>query len=518
MSKKYVIPFLLFAICYSFLTAQYTLDEIVSWELPEDMTFNCNNINNAGSDLNNDGFDDYIYRNNGDPYTFQFFMGSAIPGSTFDFEIEVPFGAGSPSWGGDLNGDGFKDIVYSVCTNWEDPGDIYICYGGYEIDLIPEIILSGEDYVPDAYHLGYRGFNGGYDFNNDGYDDLLANGDGPDGLWNGVVQIFSGGNDFSTAPSFQLDGSLGNFLGQYKAVGDFNGDGFDDLIISRNMNDSYIVKFELYLGDILLSCTPQSVTDQQFQISAEPFISYGSGDLNNDGYEDALISYAGIFLGNAEAELELIYPSNEFLTKININGDVYDDVIYCAASTGIIDICYGSSNFEFNPEISFEGHYVYCNVGDYNNDGEDELLINNGTHPNLSNSVTLYGLTGSSYSEDIVLSTDCSKSMISNYPNPFNPSTTISFELNTESTSLRQGYAGQAENTEVEIYNIKGQKIKSLSPSLCHPEHVEGRGDNTVNTVTWPGTDQSGKPVASGIYFYKLNVENSPVKKMILLK
>jgi len=99
---------------------------------------------------------------------------------------------------------------------------------------------------------------------------------------------------------------------------------------------------------------------------------------------------------------------------------------------------------------------------------------------------------------------------LSNYPNPFNPTTTISFELNTESTSLCQGYAGQAENTEIEIYNIKGQKIKSLPiPSSSH---------SPINSVTWPGTDQSGKPVASGIYFYKLNLENSPVKKMILLK
>ncbi len=52
-----------------------------------------------------------------------------------------------------------------------------------------------------------------------------------------------------------------------------------------------------------------------------------------------------------------------------------------------------------------------------------------------------------------------------NYPNPFNPTTTISFALNTDST----------ENTELEIFNAKGQKVKSFPPSSCHPEPDEGR-------------------------------------------
>ena len=89
---------------------------------------------------------------------------------------------------------------------------------------------------------------------------------------------------------------------------------------------------------------------------------------------------------------------------------------------------------------------------------------------------------------------------LSNYPNPFNPSTTISFELNTET----------AENTELVIYNLKGQKVKVFSNLQI---------TNSLNQqIVWNGTDQSGHPVSSGIYFYKLNVENSPTGKMLLLK
>ncbi len=97
---------------------------------------------------------------------------------------------------------------------------------------------------------------------------------------------------------------------------------------------------------------------------------------------------------------------------------------------------------------------------------------------------------------------------LENYPNPFNPSTTISFSL---TTSLRNASARQAEiseNMELVIYNLKGQKVKTLP--------VTQSGDEGL--VIWNGKDQNNQPVSSGIYFYKLNTENSPANKMILMK
>ena len=88
-----------------------------------------------------------------------------------------------------------------------------------------------------------------------------------------------------------------------------------------------------------------------------------------------------------------------------------------------------------------------------------------------------------------------------NYPNPFNPTTTISFELNTENT----------EHTELTIYNLKGQKVKQLiSDQLSAGEH----------SVVWDGRDENNQPVGSGIYFYKLKVndKNIAVRKCLLLQ
>lgn len=114
---------------------------------------------------------------------------------------------------------------------------------------------------------------------------------------------------------------------------------------------------------------------------------------------------------------------------------------------------------------------------------------------------------GISNSEDHLLST--TNYQLSNYPNPFNPSTTISFELNTENI----------EDIELIIYNLKGQKVRDISSSLCHPEPVEGRGENKYS-ISWNGTDQTNQPVSSGIYFYRLRIDGKDIKsrKMILLK
>lgn len=85
-----------------------------------------------------------------------------------------------------------------------------------------------------------------------------------------------------------------------------------------------------------------------------------------------------------------------------------------------------------------------------------------------------------------------------NYPNPFNPETTIQYSLLQES------------KVELNIYNIKGQKVKTL---------VNETLESGNHTVIWNGTDNNGKSVSSGIYFYKMKTDNhEETKKMILMK
>ena len=108
---------------------------------------------------------------------------------------------------------------------------------------------------------------------------------------------------------------------------------------------------------------------------------------------------------------------------------------------------------------------------------------------------------GPTYTPDDILNAITAK-LHQNYPNPFNPSTTISFNLTTEIT----------ESTELVIYNLKGQKVKTFT-------FPNGGLGTSEQNVVWNGEDDSGKPVSSGVYVYKLksgDFEKS--KKMLLIK
>jgi flagellar hook capping protein FlgD len=87
----------------------------------------------------------------------------------------------------------------------------------------------------------------------------------------------------------------------------------------------------------------------------------------------------------------------------------------------------------------------------------------------------------------------------SNFPNPFNPTTTIMFSIPEES------------KIGLFIYNIKGQRVKTI----LNDEFERG-----IHDVVWDSEDNSGKLVSSGVYFYKFEVngEAKALKKMLLLK
>ena len=100
--------------------------------------------------------------------------------------------------------------------------------------------------------------------------------------------------------------------------------------------------------------------------------------------------------------------------------------------------------------------------------------------------------------------------ILCNYPNPLNPMTTISFGSIAPvlcSSDTAEGGKG-AKDTKLEIFNVKGQKIKQYSIA-----------DNQYS-ITWDGTDNSNQPVPSGVYLYGLKIDDRMVKteKMLLIK
>jgi methionine-rich copper-binding protein CopC len=88
-----------------------------------------------------------------------------------------------------------------------------------------------------------------------------------------------------------------------------------------------------------------------------------------------------------------------------------------------------------------------------------------------------------------------------NYPNPFNPETSIDISIpEVKDLSI----------ITVDIFNINGQKIKTL---------FKGELEPGIHSLKWNGTDDLGKQVSGGMYFYYLKTNKfQQIKKMILLK
>ena len=93
---------------------------------------------------------------------------------------------------------------------------------------------------------------------------------------------------------------------------------------------------------------------------------------------------------------------------------------------------------------------------------------------------------------------DTGLALLPNYPNPFNPGTTIRYDLSS------------TQQVQLSVYDVQGRLVKSLT------DRVETAG---VHEVSWQGKDNKGQVVASGIYFVRLTGENQvATRKIILLK
>jgi len=95
---------------------------------------------------------------------------------------------------------------------------------------------------------------------------------------------------------------------------------------------------------------------------------------------------------------------------------------------------------------------------------------------------------------------------ITNYPNPFRNSTTISFDLTSEHTKRSPAFNG---NTEISIYNIKGQKVRSFSNLQID--------SSSIQKIEWNGRDENYREVGPGIYIYKLKIGDQKIQKKMLL-
>ncbi len=125
-------------------------------------------------------------------------------------------------------------------------------------------------------------------------------------------------------------------------------------------------------------------------------------------------------------------------------------------------------------------------------DPNDEEPIQTVEVTDLEGEVTLTATAISDPGDDLIVK---SPKLYNAYPNPFNPSTTIRVDM---------AKTGQA---SLIIYNVIGQKVKTL---------FNGNLPQGTQKFVWNGTDDSGKQVASGLYFYQLKTNNTKITKAVM--
>ncbi|HEX38287.1 MAG TPA: CocE/NonD family hydrolase [Candidatus Cloacimonetes bacterium] len=190
--------------------------------------------------------------------------------------------------------------------------------------------------------------------------------------------------------------------------------------------------------------------------------------------------------------------------ELMIPGEIYPVTIEIAhtALTFLqghkIRICISSSNY---PRF----HLNLNNGGEMYVPGDTLIALNKIYHDEEHPSKLILPVRNTTGIDEEIVMENSQNIQIWNYPNPFNPTTTISFSVTQNSDFVT-----------LEIYNIKGQKVKIFDCINC----VDAKAMESLHHIIWNGTDENNQPVSSGIYFYRLKAGNdfSETKRMLLLK
>ena len=486
-------------------------------------------------DVNGDGNPDFAVSAWNAKKTYIYYGGKGILDGIADDSIP----GGGAIEKGDLNGDGITDLVIKLNgdTSWIDQLAIYLGRKNtaHRYDTIPNVILREE---PVNGYLGNSKFGDTFavgDLNDDGYDDLVVG--APDYDYKGKVYIYFGGKTITNTPSYiGVGATICTQYGFIVKIADINGDRIPDLLISSQQalscnNDSgYVSKIYIYCGkqNWAFEKDKFNFLFDSRKIKLENIYNFSIADINADGiYDiafpgdsdkmffvfgrtDSLSSYPDFYITRDSTDYDNFTYVGPVTNVGDINKDGKEDFVIKAYSSGE----YCLHLFLGNEHPQKQRVAVRCKsgvnhaydavaaLGDVNGDGVNDfgsIAPNNLFPPNDGYFVIFSGDSNYVTSvKDNPLLKPLDFNLQQNYPNPFNPSTTIEYTLQKE------------DKVELKIFNVLGKEIKTL---------INKSQQNGNYKVVWDGTDNKGEKVSSGIYFYRLQINNATVtKKAVFIK
>lgn len=337
----------------------------------------------TAGDVNGDGFSDVVagafwYDNGQEDEGRAFsYLGSAAGLSTSaDWTAEsnqsrALFGC-SVAAAGDVNGDGYGDVIVGAEFFGQSNEGRAFLYLGSAAGLSSSAAWVMDGDQVDAY-FGSSVATAG-DVNGDGYSDVLVGADSASRAY-----LFLGSaTGLSTHAAWLAEGEPLEYMGHCVApAGDVNGDGFSDVLVGS------FVRARVYLGSCLgLSDAAWMAESDQFN-SLFGYSVAGAGDVNGDGYDDILVGAYG---------------------RDGVSEDEGRAYLYAGSATGLSATpAWTADGRQLNPQFG----YCVSSAGDTNGDGYDDVLVGAPRYHDGKGRVFLYSGSAAGLSTDAAWTGEC---------------------------------------------------------------------------------------------------------------
>ena len=328
-------------------------------------------VNGAG-DLNNDGYADLLIGawgysgNTGKVYLYMYGMnGTLFNDLTITGEATNTFLGFSVSSAGDVNGDGYSDVIVGAFGYSSYTGRAYIYYGGSSMNNASDVTFTGEAV---SNYFGYSVSLAG-DVNGDGYSDVII-GASTYSSNTGRAYIFYGGSSMNNAADVTFTGeAVSNYFGcSVSSAGDINGDGYSDVIIGANTYSSNTGRAYIYYGGSSMN-NAADVTFTGEDVSNYFGCSVSlAGDVNGDGFSDVIVGAFGYSMNTGRAYIFYGGFSMNNIADIIVTGESVNDYGRSVSSAGDVngdglsDIIFGAYNYNTGTGRSYVYFSSFPNV------------------------------------------------------------------------------------------------------------------------------------------------------------